>query len=91
MKEASVEDRQVDPRMTGATAVIVRKGSPETPTRQVQATIEIVGDEIDRYLLARLTRESPRLHIAAARRNEVGHGKRAADLVADLQFSSIGV
>ncbi len=90
MKYASVEDCEVDARMTGATAVVIRKRFAEARTNDIQVAVEIVGYEIDRDLLPRPSLQGPRLHIIIARRNEVGRRERASDLVTDLQLSPVG-
>jgi len=76
--------------MTGATTIVVRESFPETRTDDVQVAVEVVGYEIDRDLLPRPSLQSPRLYITVARRDEVGGGKCASDLIADLQLSSVG-
>ena len=76
--------------MTSTTAVVVRKGPPETRTHDVQIAVEVVGYEIDPNLLPRFSLQGPRLYIVLIRRDEVRRRKRASDLVTDLQFPSIG-
>jgi hypothetical protein len=75
--------------VTGTTAVVVRKGLPETRTHDVQIAIEVVGYEIDPNLLPGFSLQGPCLYITLIRRDKVRRRKRASDLVTDLQFPSI--